>query len=232
MGYDYFGARYYDSRIGRWTTPDPLADKYPGWSLYNYCLNNPLKFIDLKGLAVAAANFSDESNNKNETHTTDKKNKSDQSAEKKNPNEQKATTRVFSFGATFSWVAGFNFNVGVAMDDKTGDSYLFGRWGMSLGFKATVGGGIDVIGQDLESTRADGEGYNVNPKGNTQQLEVSPLPLLGLSAIFSSRNNGTGLLGFGGSFGPGQGVAWSQTWQSYETETKKTNFSSGGGGGW
>ncbi|HZW40266.1 MAG TPA: RHS repeat-associated core domain-containing protein [Ignavibacteriaceae bacterium] len=36
---DYFGARYYDSEIGRWLSPDPLADKYPGWSPYNYCLN-------------------------------------------------------------------------------------------------------------------------------------------------------------------------------------------------
>jgi RHS repeat-associated protein len=46
---DYFGARYYDSELGRWLSVDPLADKYPGWSPYNYCLNNPLKFVDLDG---------------------------------------------------------------------------------------------------------------------------------------------------------------------------------------
>ncbi|QOJ29219.1 MAG: RHS repeat-associated core domain-containing protein [Ignavibacteriales bacterium] len=51
-GYDYFGARYYDSDLGRWMTVDPLADKYPGWSPYNYVMGNPLNSYDPDGRDV------------------------------------------------------------------------------------------------------------------------------------------------------------------------------------
>lgn len=49
--YDY-GARHYDSPIGRWTTMDPLCEKYYNVSPYVYCLNNPLKYVDPDGKKV------------------------------------------------------------------------------------------------------------------------------------------------------------------------------------
>ena len=45
--YDY-SARYKDD--WRFTTVDPLAEKYYGWSPYVYCGNNPLKYIDPTGM--------------------------------------------------------------------------------------------------------------------------------------------------------------------------------------
>ncbi len=46
--YDY-GARYYDAALGRFTTVDPLAEKYYGINPYAYCLNNPIKYVDTDG---------------------------------------------------------------------------------------------------------------------------------------------------------------------------------------
>ncbi|MBP7850527.1 MAG: RHS repeat-associated core domain-containing protein, partial [Lentimicrobiaceae bacterium] len=48
-GYSYFGARYYDPNISIWLSVDPLSDKYPGYSPYNYTLNNPILLIDPNG---------------------------------------------------------------------------------------------------------------------------------------------------------------------------------------
>gem|GEM_PF-3278131 len=47
-GYD-FGARIFESRLGRWLAVDPLQAKYPGWSPYNFVNNNPLVYIDPDG---------------------------------------------------------------------------------------------------------------------------------------------------------------------------------------
>ena len=44
-----FGARMYDSRLGRWLTIDAKASKYPDLSPYNFVANSPLIFIDPDG---------------------------------------------------------------------------------------------------------------------------------------------------------------------------------------
>ncbi len=37
-----FGARIYDSRLGRWMSLDPLQANYPGFSPYNFASNSPI----------------------------------------------------------------------------------------------------------------------------------------------------------------------------------------------
>ena len=44
-----FGARIYDSRVGRWLSVDPLEAKYPYLNPYNFVANSPLMYIDPDG---------------------------------------------------------------------------------------------------------------------------------------------------------------------------------------
>lgn len=48
-GYSYFGSRYYSSDLSIWLSVDPMADKYPMFSPYVYCANNPVKLVDPNG---------------------------------------------------------------------------------------------------------------------------------------------------------------------------------------
>ena len=47
-GWLYFGRRYYDPEVGRWTTPDPLGF-VDGHNLYCYVHNRPLVSVDSEG---------------------------------------------------------------------------------------------------------------------------------------------------------------------------------------
>ena len=53
-GMDYFGARLYMPALVRWTAVDPLSEKHPEWSPYNYVLDNPLTLIDPDGRQISA----------------------------------------------------------------------------------------------------------------------------------------------------------------------------------
>lgn len=53
-GYHYFGTRYYDADLLMgWLTVDPMADKYPSMSPYNYCAGNTVKLVDPDGEEIS-----------------------------------------------------------------------------------------------------------------------------------------------------------------------------------
>jgi RHS repeat-associated protein len=66
---DYFGARYFASVQGRFTSADPLLssgrpDNPQTWNRYSYVLNNPLFYVDPSGMFEFASNLSDDEQQK------------------------------------------------------------------------------------------------------------------------------------------------------------------------
>ena len=45
-----YGARQYDPTIARWISMDPKAEKLFQITTYNYCINNPVNYLDIYGL--------------------------------------------------------------------------------------------------------------------------------------------------------------------------------------
>lgn len=62
-GNDYFGARFYENNLGRFTSPDSTAYVKPinpqSFDLYGYAINNPLLYVDPTGNRVSLANCRD-----------------------------------------------------------------------------------------------------------------------------------------------------------------------------
>ena len=56
LNWYFYGARWYDPAIGRFTGVDPIAAEFAHVSGYNYAENSPIAYIDLWGLQRALPN--------------------------------------------------------------------------------------------------------------------------------------------------------------------------------
>ncbi|MFV0290986.1 MAG: RHS repeat-associated core domain-containing protein [Mangrovibacterium sp.] len=70
-GLYYYGARYYNPRIGLWYGVDPLHEERYGLSPYQYCQNNPVMLTDPTGMLDDNYSVDDKGNVKLEEKTND-----------------------------------------------------------------------------------------------------------------------------------------------------------------
>ena len=54
-----YGARMYDSGLGRWFGVDPKAERYLKYSVYSYCINNPMRYMDPNGEKIVGVTKND-----------------------------------------------------------------------------------------------------------------------------------------------------------------------------
>ena len=57
-----YGARWYDASLARWSAIDPLAEKFPAWSDYNYVLGNPVMLVDPDGRSASSPIYDENGN--------------------------------------------------------------------------------------------------------------------------------------------------------------------------
>jgi len=65
LNWSDYGARFYDASIGRWVSPDPLAEFAPEWTTYRYGFNNPISYVDPDGLFESKETAQDYANDNN-----------------------------------------------------------------------------------------------------------------------------------------------------------------------
>jgi RHS repeat-associated protein len=237
-GLSYFGARYYNPKWGMWLSVDPLAEKYPNYNPYNYCLNNPLNMVDQDGKAPDDIVFKDKKGNKLATYKDGKKEITnitlpiDNFGSSPNVNLNKATanlTDVDVLGIGISGEATYGIGAGAGqeflyyLDGKNkGEVYAYSYASVTLG----VGGeGLSIsaiagnwLNNDSNLSANDYLGPFNFYSGNT--------PVAGITYFWGSKDNDIELY-------PGMAEIWNpkykQTWTGTSISAPGPNVSATAG---
>ncbi|MBL0106947.1 MAG: RHS repeat-associated core domain-containing protein [Ignavibacteria bacterium] len=167
--YDYFGARYYDSRIGRWGTTDPLLNKYPSISPYNYTLNDPLVLIDPNGLWIA-----DYNSEKNKISVTAEEGDNLQGLY----NQLGISADDFAKTYNINDIDNYNVESGVSNFDIT--NYVLANSKFDASFTGSNCHGFVYVSKGLNENEVSISGLEIGSKINNLNSE----PLTGDIAIF------------------------------------------------
>ena len=154
--YDYFGARYYDGRIGRFLSVDPLAARFPSWSAYHYSYGNPLRFKDPTGKAGE--------------ETDDEKKREANKGLNQGPN---GATGVKRIGRAIQMEASFGAEIG--------PTFAIGNKANPVAkMEATIGDAI-VVGLNLAL-----EGFAKTQAGGTLDVKIPSVPEISTGGQFGS----------------------------------------------
>jgi|GEM_PF-3104283 len=217
--YDYFGARYYNSKLGIWLSVDPARSLLPGVSLYNYVQNNPLNRIDPNGMWDYRSNDEIFSSGQQEAGLSpyDESNDGGDDKQAKDPNSEKGRIVSVSLSSAYSFVDGLNFEMGFNYNIDNGYIQHYFGWGTSMGFMWGPSFEVSIFpNQSLNDL--NGSGTKIAPKKNSTESEIGII--FGYN-IVNSMENGSFQSPLGLNIGSYISVGTNIRWQTFSSESQR-----------